>query len=1365
MTHCPDSAQLELLLDNRLADAERVELERHVEGCAACQQTLEGLTEATMWDQEPRLGAVIAPVDNAPSLVVDPPGVTAGATAGANERVGRGPPTVGGYEIKGELGRGGMGVVYLARHVRLNRACALKMILAGAHASPEDVARFVTEAEAIARLQHPHIVQIHHIGEAEGLPYFELEYLSGGSLDRQLDGTPWPAPRAARLAEQVALGIAEAHRQGIVHRDLKPSNVLLAAEGTPKVSDFGLAKMLDSKSAITRSESVMGSPSYMAPEQALGRSKEAAPAVDVYAVGAILYELLTGRPPFRGTTALETLEQVKTTEPVPPSRLVPGMPHDIETIALKCLQKEPGKRYAGAPALAEDLRRFQEGRPITARRSTAAERCWRWCRRNPGLAGANIAAATLTTVLAIVSTIAAGIFYHQRDQISHALVQARDSEAGAIKARTDTRVHLLDALQARARAGRFSHRVGQRFDSLDALAGAVSIARELKLPPDRFDLLRNEAIACLALPDLRETGRVIHRSQGAFLTAFDPTMTRYALRFSDAIQIRRVTDDAEIARFEARGDRNISVFGFSPDGRYLATTHFPGFNLTVWDLDRRAVAVNDPGPVSWGTGKFSPNSRRIVLAHEDGEILMYDLATSQPCRRWRERAPADLVFSPDGARIAVVSNEPKYPTCRILEAATGRLVRSIPLPTTGGPVAWSPDGTTLAVIGGDLKIYLWDAATGIRKTVLEGHTSAGLRAAFHPAGTLLATNGWEGRPRLWDPVLGRLVLSLTSNPLPDFSQDGRIVVSLEDQLTTYEVDPALEYRTFAHTFGEPIRYWRASIRYDSRVLALGMDRGVALWDLARGTELPLLPIGKTWYALFEASGDLITLTSGSLGVQRWPIQLDPKRGEFRIGPPRAGVGGVGIAEDQSGRTAAMAYCDHALVSTPERTIRVGPLDDCRYVAVSPDAEWLATGSHGHTGAQVWRIRDAAQVADLKIEGIVEVAFSPDGKWLMTSPPPCRLWSVGTWLEERQVGGGGRCFSPDGRLVVVMEASRVLRLVETATGRTSARLESPDLCSVECAAFSPDGSRLAVVTNDGPAVHVWDLRNIRRRLAAMGLDWDAPAYADADADDAKATPLPPLQVDLGPLAGEIDHFTEPAQTLIARYTARLKNNPSDSEAYHHRAHALVDRNWLQEGIDDFTRGLRERPDDAHLRASRGRALQSLKHYESAIADLEAAVARDPEQQDARESLAMCCNNRAWELATGPELTRDPQRALILARRAIELSPGQAIYLNTLGVAQFRAGQYTEAITTLERTLTAGAGQSDAYDLFFLAMAHHRLRHREEARGCYERAVRWLREQKSLLAEQSQELTAFRAEAQPVLAGLTGELPADIFALPP
>jgi eukaryotic-like serine/threonine-protein kinase len=307
-------------------------------------------------------------------------------------------PVIPGYEITGELGRGGMGVVYKARQTQLNRPCALKMILAGAYATPEVAARFLAEAEAIARLQHPHIVQIHHIGEAEGLAFFELEFVPGGSVDQQLDGTPRPPGQAARLAEQLACGIAEAHRLGIVHRDLKPGNILLAADGTPKITDFGLAKAVGSESGLTRSEAILGSPSYMAPEQAGGRANTVGPAPDIYAVGAVLYELLTGRPPFRGATILETLEQVKTIEPVPPSRLVPQLPRDIETICLHCLQKDPARRYDSAAALAEDLRRYRAGEPIVARPVGPAERAWRWCRRNPVVAG--LTAAILLLVVA-----------------------------------------------------------------------------------------------------------------------------------------------------------------------------------------------------------------------------------------------------------------------------------------------------------------------------------------------------------------------------------------------------------------------------------------------------------------------------------------------------------------------------------------------------------------------------------------------------------------------------------------------------------------------------------------------------------------------------------------------------------------------------------------------------------------------------------------------------------------------------------------------------------------------------------------------------------------------------------------------------
>jgi predicted Ser/Thr protein kinase len=307
----------------------------------------------------------------APTL---PPAAATETTASAA------PVNIPGYEVLGELGRGGMGVVYKARQIGLNRLVALKMILAGEHAGPQEKARFRLEAEAVARLQHPGIVQIYDIGEQEGRPYFSLEFVDGGSLAQQLDGTPLPVWEAARLTKALARAVHHAHQRGIVHRDLKPANVLLTAEGTPKITDFGLAKLLGTEGQ-TQSGAVVGTPSYMAPEQAGGKKKLIGPATDVYALGAILYELLTGRPPFRADTPLDTLLQVMSEEPVPPSRLHDGVPRRLETICLKCLRKDPAQRYANAEALAEDLRRFLAGEPIQARPMTRWEKTVRLVKR------------------------------------------------------------------------------------------------------------------------------------------------------------------------------------------------------------------------------------------------------------------------------------------------------------------------------------------------------------------------------------------------------------------------------------------------------------------------------------------------------------------------------------------------------------------------------------------------------------------------------------------------------------------------------------------------------------------------------------------------------------------------------------------------------------------------------------------------------------------------------------------------------------------------------------------------------------------------------------------------------------------------
>ena len=348
---------------------------------------------------------------------------TPGSTPPPPELPDAGPLELPGYEVQAVLGRGGMGVVYKARDQRLNRAVALKMLLAGAHSRPEERERFLRGAEAEAALRHANIVQVYDVGDVHGQPYFTMEFVEGGSLAQKLSGTPLPVAQAAALLATLAEAIQAAHDGGIIHRDLKPGNVLLTADGTPKISDFGLARRLEDGAGLTLSGAALGTPSYMAPEQARGRRDAIGPASDLYGLGAILYEMLTGRPPFRSDTSAATVQQVLSEDPVPPSRLNPRVPRDLETICLKCLHKEPHRRYASAAALAEDLDRFGRGEPIAARPVGPMERGLRWLRRRPAL-GAALAAGVL---LAFASGL--GLWSHWRQSaLVHAAVVAAEEE-------------------------------------------------------------------------------------------------------------------------------------------------------------------------------------------------------------------------------------------------------------------------------------------------------------------------------------------------------------------------------------------------------------------------------------------------------------------------------------------------------------------------------------------------------------------------------------------------------------------------------------------------------------------------------------------------------------------------------------------------------------------------------------------------------------------------------------------------------------------------------------------------------------------------------------------------------------------------
>jgi serine/threonine protein kinase/tetratricopeptide (TPR) repeat protein len=400
-----------------------------------------------------------------------------------------------GYEMLGELGRGGMGIVYKARQIALNRTVALKVILAGSHAGPHHLARFRTEAEAVARLQHPNIIQIHEVGEHQGRPFLSLEYVAGSSLAALLRGTPLPAPQTARLIETLARAVHYAHQQGVIHRDLKPGNILLEgtlppasekgtvpftargqapfpgqpALGNPKITDFGLAKQMGSAQGQTATGEVLGTPSYMAPEQAQGKTGAIGPATDVYALGAILYEGLTGRPPFRAETPMQTIHQVISQEPVPPSRLQMNLPRDLETVCLKCLEKEAAKRYPSAADLADDLRRFLECRPVVARPVGRAGRLWRWSRRNPIVA----ALSGLLLLVVLGSLVGLTFLWRQADaQRTLAVAEQRRSErlaADALRSQSLAQEQRRNAQAEAARANQTARVLIDMFESSDPL--------------------------------------------------------------------------------------------------------------------------------------------------------------------------------------------------------------------------------------------------------------------------------------------------------------------------------------------------------------------------------------------------------------------------------------------------------------------------------------------------------------------------------------------------------------------------------------------------------------------------------------------------------------------------------------------------------------------------------------------------------------------------------------------------------------------------------------------------------------------------------------------------------------------------------
>jgi hypothetical protein len=455
-----------------------------------------------------------------------------------------GPPAVPGFEIEREIGRGGMGVVYLARQTGLNRPTALKMVLAGGHAGADERRRFLLEAEAVAAVRHPGVVQVYAVGTAGDQPYLALEFCPGGSLSGRLAGTPLPPRAAAELVERVARAVEAAHAAGVVHRDLKPDNVLFAADGTPKVTDFGLARVAAADSRLTATGAVMGTPSYMAPEQADG-SKGIGPAADVWALGAILYECRSGRPPFRAATVLDTLRQVATADPVPPRQLQPGLPRDLDTVCLKCLQKDPRRRYASAAALADDLARFLRGEPVTARPVSGVERTWKAVRRRPAAAAVALAGAVAAVAVVGVVVWSNGRLATERDAARAAerdadeqrrAAEAEREAAAAARDRAERRlVVALDAVErmlVRTAGERWARDPALQAERRAVLEDAVAVFRGFSAEDSKDPRVRRQtalaegrvAAVYLALADYDRAGRAAAAAEAtlADLAAADP---------------------------------------------------------------------------------------------------------------------------------------------------------------------------------------------------------------------------------------------------------------------------------------------------------------------------------------------------------------------------------------------------------------------------------------------------------------------------------------------------------------------------------------------------------------------------------------------------------------------------------------------------------------------------------------------------------------------------------------------------------------------------------------------------------------------------------------------------------------------------
>ena len=944
-----------------------------------------------------------------------------------------------------------MGVIYRAKQLRLNRIVALKVLLHGPFASADFVRRFRNEAEIVAGLRHPNIVTVFETGEHNGSHFLALEFVEGQNFSELVRYRPLPARRAAAYVRTIAEAIEYAHQHGVLHRDLKPSNILLDELDQPRVTDFGLAKLTNHDTGLTATGQIMGSPNYMSPEQACGQFSDSTVQSDVYSLGAILYELLTGRPPFQGETLQAVLEQVATAEPVPPQRLNPGTPVDLQTICLKCLQKDPGRRYESSQSFADDLGRFLSNQPIWARPVPVIERLWLGCRRRPLL-------AAMSTALALaVGSGVAGVLWQWRAAESHAQGELRQrliAEKDAAETRLNLYAADVDVASQLIQAGNFG--LARR-----------TLAR-LRPWPGETDLRGFEWRYLWNLCHGDQLARLTGHARTVSCAAFSPAGTFLATGSQDGtVKIWDIFSHKLVKTLAVTSNAVWSV-GYTPDGKKLVTGYDSGvelWNVDSWDVDKSfpgelavlsktgtflATAESSPfyfeaaGPVrlyNWRTGKllrqFDSPGRALALS-DDGQLLaiagknsgieLRDTRSGKLLHEWpTTNSVWALSFSPDDRKLLSTgwsSNVTVWPVDghsppNFLAAGDLHVWSAV----------FSGDGTTLATTGSDQTVRLWDGLTLQPKSVLHGHGGEVWCAAFSPDGKILATGGKDQNVLLWAPtgLPPHDILPHDSDYRPLFSPDGKKLVTI-DPLTGFSMlwnaeDHSILNARLAdggHVIGfSPDGKFVATFDSDDWTLNFWPPTGtpannaVALEHASQQESFAFMGMSpeQAYFFAIDATG-LIYVWNAGTGKLLHTMTGPAPRIRNAVLSPNGKRLMVSVERENFPRL-------YDCVTGTERDL-IGHGDFVSGLDFSPDGSTVATGSMDGT-IRLWNATNGAPVATLPghMQETTDVAFSPDGRTLASlgRDESIKLWHLPTLREVVSVNapaaGSWLRFSPDG----------------------------------------------------------------------------------------------------------------------------------------------------------------------------------------------------------------------------------------------------------------------------------------------------------------------------------------------------------------